>query len=326
MEKKNSPRKVPAKTKRRTAQIFDRIFKRLMHLSPAAVVHFINGLFGTGYPPDSGVSYLETETVSRKLRRLHSDILLMIGGHAYHVEAQTGDDAEMIIRVFEYAFAAGLRAKTVSGNRITVNFPASRVIYLKPTGKTPDVVTLNLRFPDGKSYDYKVKSLKLLDYSVEDLEQKNLILLLPFYVLKLEGRVRKAKTSQERRKLSGEMREILETVAGAAGRGERNKIFAASDKQIVTELLERLFQELYMQYTEFKETHGMMVRQGMLLTYSEEAAIRTERRVRKEEREKAEKREREEKLQIARNLKQMGLSDAQIASATGLSPEDIQRA
>ncbi|MDR1902301.1 MAG: hypothetical protein LBQ88_08495 [Treponema sp.] len=34
----------------------------------------------------------------------------------------------------------------------------------------------------------------------------------------------------------------------------------------------------------------------------------------------------EEKLQIARNLKQMGLSDALIASATGLSPEDIQRA
>jgi predicted transposase/invertase (TIGR01784 family) len=32
---------------------------------------------------------------------------------------------------------------------------------------------------------------------------------------------------------------------------------------------------------------------------------------------------RKEKLQIARNLKQMGLSDTQIASATGLSPEEI---
>jgi predicted transposase YdaD len=76
-----------------------------------------------------------------------------------------------------------------------------------------------------------------------------------------------------------------------------------------------------MQYTEFKETHGMMIRQGMLLTYSEEAAIKAERRVQRE-RAKA----RKEKLQIARKMKQIGLSDTQIAFTTGLSPEDIQRA
>jgi predicted transposase YdaD len=83
-----------------------------------------------------------------------------------------------------------------------------------------------------------------------------------------------------------------------------------------------------MQYTEFKETN--MILQDRILTYSEEAAIKAEKRAfaraekqfRKEEREKV----RKEKLQIARNLKQIGLADAQIASATGLSPEDIQRA
>jgi hypothetical protein len=313
MEKKNSSRKAAAKPlKRRTAQIFDRIFKHLMHLSPAAVVHFINGLCGTRHPPNSNVSYSETETVNRKLRPLHSDILVMIEGHAYHIEAQTGDDAEMVIRVFEYAFAAGLRAKTVNGNCITVEFPSSRVIYLKPTGRTPDLATLRLRFPDGTKHDYKVKSLKLLDYSIEDLEKKNLVLLLPFYVLKLEGQVRKAKTSQERARLAGEMKRLLETLVEASDRGEREGRFTATDKQVVIEHLERLFQELYIEYTEFKETN--MVLQDRILTYSEEV----EKRCRKEEREKT--------LQIARNLKQMGLSDAQIASATGLSPDEIQRA
>jgi hypothetical protein len=153
------------------------------------------------------------------------------------------------------AFAAGLREKTVSGNRITVEFPASRVIYLKPTGKTPDEATLRLRFPDGTSHDYKVKSLKLLDYSIEGLERKNLVLLIPFYVLKLEGRVRKAKTSEERRKLSGEMKVILETLAEAADRGEREGRFTTTDKQVVIEHLERLFQELYMQYNVCRLRH-----------------------------------------------------------------------
>jgi predicted transposase/invertase (TIGR01784 family) len=108
------------------------------------------------------------------------------------------------------------------------------------------------------------------------------------------------------------MKKLLETLAEAADRGEREGLFTATDKQVVIEHLERLFQELYMEYTEFKETN--MILQDRILTYSEEVA--------KQEREKA----RKEKLQIARNLKQMGLSDTQIASATGLSHEDIQQA
>jgi hypothetical protein len=40
------------KVRRQTAQLFDMVFKRLIHLSGPAVVHFINGLFGTNYPPD----------------------------------------------------------------------------------------------------------------------------------------------------------------------------------------------------------------------------------------------------------------------------------
>jgi DNA invertase Pin-like site-specific DNA recombinase len=40
--------------------------------------------------------------------------------------------------------------------------------------------------------------------------------------------------------------------------------------------------------------------------------------------EKEQKKNREEKLQTARNLKQMGLSDEQIASALGLSAEDLK--
>ena len=71
--------------KRETQQIFDLVLKRLMKLSSQAVIQFINGLFGTDHPPDSTVEYPSTEQISRKLRRLMSDIIIVINGiYIYH--------------------------------------------------------------------------------------------------------------------------------------------------------------------------------------------------------------------------------------------------
>ena len=79
-----------------------------------AVVQFINGLFGTEHPLDSVVDYPNTENVSRKLKRLLSDMVVIINGlHVYHLEAEIRDDESIAIRVFEYGFAEGLRTKKI---------------------------------------------------------------------------------------------------------------------------------------------------------------------------------------------------------------------
>ncbi|MDR1649111.1 MAG: hypothetical protein LBR71_02525, partial [Synergistaceae bacterium] len=100
--------------KRETQQIFDLILKRLLKLSGPAVVQFINGLFGTNHPLDSTVEYPNTENVSKKLRRIMSDMIVIINGaYTYHLEAEIKDDENIVVRVFEYGFAEGLRTKEV---------------------------------------------------------------------------------------------------------------------------------------------------------------------------------------------------------------------
>ena len=98
---------------RETPHIFDLILKRLLHLSAPAVVQFINGLFGTDHPLDSTVEYPNVESVSGKLQRLLSDMIVIINGsYAYHLEAEISDnDENIVLRVFEYGFAEGLRTK-----------------------------------------------------------------------------------------------------------------------------------------------------------------------------------------------------------------------
>ncbi|GHV38109.1 hypothetical protein FACS1894187_16410 [Synergistales bacterium] len=261
------------KQERDTAQIFDLILKQLIRLSSAAVIQFINGLFGTNHPLDSTVDYPNTETVSKKLRRLQSDTIIIIGGvYAYHIEAEIGDDENIVVRVFEYGLAEALRTKTLSedGSKISIKFPSARIIYWETTKKTPDEVTLSLEFSEGEQYNYKVKSFKFLEHDIKELEERKLAILLPFYVLKLRKQTVSAKTSKRRAELAVEMKEIVDELVMMADRAEASGLVSEADKRIVLEHMERLYRELFAQYAEFKE--GDVMLQDRILTYSEEAA------------------------------------------------------
>ncbi len=61
-------------------QIFDKVFKKVITLSAGAVVHLINGLFGTDYPPDSTVEYNWTEFQDDRLKRILADTIITING------------------------------------------------------------------------------------------------------------------------------------------------------------------------------------------------------------------------------------------------------
>ena len=296
--------------KRETQQIFDLILKRLLKLSSRAVIQFINGLFGADHPLDGTVEYPNTEHVSRKLRRLMSDVIVVIdGAHVYHLEAEIGDDESIVIRVFEYGFAEGLRTKELSegGQKITVKFPNARIIYWETTKRTPDEVVLSLEFPEGGNYDYVVKTFKFLDHTIKELEEKKLVILLPFYVLKLRKRVVSAKNSESRAELCAEMREILDELMGAVERAVSIGLMSETDRRFALEYTERLYKELYQSYDEFKEADAML--QETILTYSEEAELRGMEKGKEE---------------MAQNLLANGVSPEIIARSAGLPLERIR--
>jgi hypothetical protein len=263
--------------KRETLHIFDLILKQLIRLSSVAVIQFINGLFGTDYPLDSTVEYPSTENVSRKLKRLMSDTVVVIGGlRVYHIEGEIGDDASMAVRVFEYGFAEGLRTKTMTdAGVINVRFPDARIIYWETTEKTPDEVILRLDFSDGSHYDYRVKTFKFLNCGIGELVERKMAILLPFYVLKLRKKVAAARTAGQRQKLSAEMRVILDELVASVERGAKAGLMSESDTRIVLEHTERLYSELYAQYEELAEVDVML--KDRILTYSEEAALKAAR-------------------------------------------------
>jgi hypothetical protein len=254
-------------SKRETQHLFDLMFKRLMHLSSVAIVHFINGLFGTNHSPDSTVDYPKTESVTRTLGHIISDILIVISKtFIYHLEAQIDNDENIALRVFEYGWQAGLRGKAVLDNVITVKFPSPMVLYWETTKSTPDTVILRLEFPDGKSYDYEVKSFKFLSHTMKELEEKNLVILLPFYLLKLRKRVNlalklpAAKSKAKLRELVAEMREIEEELMLALERSNKAGVISDSDALEILDHSEKMYEELYSSYDEFMEEESLLLK------------------------------------------------------------------
>jgi predicted transposase/invertase (TIGR01784 family) len=294
--------------------IFDKLFKQLMHLSKKSVIHFINGLFGASHPLTSTLSYSNTEYVGENLKRLVSDMVILIGGCRYQIEAQISDDLNMAVRVFRYGFEESLRSKRLVNGEITLPFPQVRVIYWETTRKTPDTLTLNLVFPNWKLHKYRVKAFKFLDHSIAELEQRKMAILLPFYVLKLRKQVQVAKTDKRFKELSEELEGLINELADTAERSAQAGALDQEDIRMVLEHLEMLHNELYRGYTKLEGVDKML--QERILTYSEKMEIK----VRRQERRKS----RQKELITARNFKDQGVSSEIIAAATGLPLKKVQ--
>ena len=105
-----------------------------------------------------------------------------------------------------------------------MEFPRSCVIYLRTTRNTPDVEEVELLFPDGQVCVYRVPTVKLERYTKDSIFEKNLLLLLPFYVMRYEDASHTIGEDSE--KLQGLLKEYedirinLEKELSTAGRSE----------------------------------------------------------------------------------------------------------
>lgn len=203
--------------------IFDDVFRTMVEKMTYLVVPLINEVFHTSYPEDVKIVHLRNEHQMED-GELITDARLLIGDKMYHIECQSVDDTTMSIRMFEYDLAIALENRRKVGRRFFVEFPRSCVIYLRTTRNTPDVEEVELLFPDGQVCVYRVPTVKLERYTKDSIFEKNLLLLLPFYVMRYEDAAHTIGEDSE--KLQGLLKEYedirinLEKELSTAGRSE----------------------------------------------------------------------------------------------------------
>ena len=165
--------------------IFDDVFRTMIEKMSYLAVPLINEVFHTSYPEDVKITQLRNEH-QQKDGEIITDSCLLIGKKMYHIECQSTDDTTMAIRMIEYDFAIAVENAEKQGRRYRIEFPRSCVLFLRSSGNTPDYLEADVIFPDGKTHVYSIQAIKMADYTKDHIFEKNLLMLLPFYIMRYE--------------------------------------------------------------------------------------------------------------------------------------------
>ena len=276
-------------------QIYDKIFKRILTLSNVAVVNFINGIFGKNFPTDSKLTYNWTENIKNSLEKTIADTIITVNdAEKFHAEAQINSDSTIALRVFDYGYQDALKYKKVENNRIILEFPQSKVIFLEHNSNTPDTVVLELNFRNQGKFEYNIPTMKFLNYSIEELNKQHLVILLPLYLLKLRKEIEKEQSKNNALKLKTLINdEIIKTIED----NEKAGNITHDDTIVLIGLLEKLYTHLYGSIKKFKEEGVKDMLTEKLILDIDRVMYKAEK-----EKEKAEKEAEEKKaLEIAKN-------------------------
>jgi hypothetical protein len=239
------------------SKIFDNSIATMVEEYPIYLIPVINEAFGTKYGKND-VVILCRDVHHRNSGVIITDILVEICGVKYHIECQSYEDGTMQIRMFEYDVAIAIEQARHDKNYMEINFPKSCVLQLRSNENTPDNLEVKLNFQDGSSAKYSVPVVKVNNYSCDDMFEKNLLLLIPFYMMRYEQDI-KNNNSEQLPKLYDEMTHILQKLASQ----EKDET-QLTLKKLVVEMFEKICYYLSRNNKTCEERMGEIMRDNPL--------------------------------------------------------------
>ena len=211
-------------------RIFDATFHVSAFLCKELLIPLTNEAFGLKLPRDTRVVFLsELQTVrgaDGKSRNRVMDTLVSFPQAPglsekvrFHFECESRA-GNIILRIVEYALMEGVKtAEKAEDGALDVYLPHSVIIYLNSTKNIPDKAEIRMHTPAGV-IKYKVPAICLKRYSLEELFERELFILIPFYILRYRDKLAEIEADEAKiRKLSEEIREIERKLDEAAETG-----------------------------------------------------------------------------------------------------------
>ena len=184
-------------------KLWDEIIKAVVGTMPEQLFPLFKEIYGKEYPKGTTITLIGTETSTfwdggkKSPGSTFMDIALLVGGtDYYHLECQMKNDHEMVIRMFAYdVHFAIIHTKTVDGKtgEIILRFPCSIVLYPAMDSAIPDRLQCRILFQDGSEHIYQLPTVKIQNYSLEEIREKHLTLFLPYMLLRFRPQLEMGK-------------------------------------------------------------------------------------------------------------------------------------
>ena len=189
---------------------------------PELAVPLINEVFGTSYPEDIEIIQKRNEHQTKQ-GEIITDSHLLIADKAYHIECQSTHDSSMVIRMIEYDFSISLESMRLEDGKYQMYFPHSCILYLRGNQERK-LLSVEMIMPDGSVTEYKIPAIYVGHYTKDEILQKQLFFLLPFYIMRYEEKTLDA-DHPELQKMLEEYREIEKWLEEEILGEEKEKIY-----------------------------------------------------------------------------------------------------
>ncbi|MCR5520625.1 MAG: hypothetical protein K6F44_01790 [Lachnospiraceae bacterium] len=200
--------------KEEQSTIFDDVFMTICERMPILLIPLINEAFGMDYSEDEEIIPLRDEHHLPE-KKIITDAYIRIRKDKYHIECQSNDHVCMITRMFEYDTVIALESKLIKEDCVELEYPASCVVYLRGIGKTGRKKVLRLKFPDGSVCEYRPDIIEVAAYSLDEMFDKKLLLMLPFYLVRYEDVLNKNDPdSADLQTLLNETKQMIDCING----------------------------------------------------------------------------------------------------------------
>ena len=187
-----------------TGTPYDDVFRTLLNDCRQLVIQLVNEVFGENYTGEEEVVFSPNEPFLNQQdggedKRITDTTFSIIGTKIgkYLLECQTNPDSSMLVRIFEYSTQVALDESKISGDTLEVVIPNCAILFLRSTKYTPDQMHIRLQFRE-EYFTYDIPVIKMQQYTLDDLLQKNLLFLLPFYIFTYDRKLQEYNTNEEK--------------------------------------------------------------------------------------------------------------------------------
>lgn len=252
------------------ANIYDGAFRTILNDCRKLIIPVINEIFGETYTGEEEIQFFPNEHFIDQQdeadRERITDTNFTVFGKIqkkYHIECESSyPDGRITIRLFEYDAQIALDEGEVTEETLTVTFPNTAVLYLRTYKKTPDKMKYVIITPGG-TVQYDVPIMKVQKYSLDDIFDKKLLFLIPFYIFSHEHSFPEYNNNEQKlEELKAEYQVILERLDEL----ERQEVIGAFDKRTIIDLSGDVINEIAQQYKNVQKGVGDMMRGALIET------------------------------------------------------------
>lgn len=296
------------------ANIYDGAFRTILNDCRKLIIPIINEIFGETYTGEEEIQFFPNEHFidqqdEADKERITDTNFRILGKvqKKYHIECESSlPDGKITIRLFEYDAQIALDEGEATAETLTVTFPHTAVLYLRAYKKTPDKMKYVIITPGG-TVQYDVPILKVQAYSLNDIFEKGLLMLIPFYIFSHEKSFPEYNSNKQKlEELKAEYQIILERLDEL----EQQGVIGAFDKRTIIDLSGDVIQEIALKYENVQKGIGDMMRGALIETSARK--IKTTAELEKQ------------KSIAARMLRAGKLTIEEIAEYTELSVSEVE--